>query len=468
MSDPAASLASMTTLDSASGAGVRACALRSPAYAFVSADVITGQEADAYEQALATALDERPMQLFLEAVPRLLVQHLSASDGYWIIPQKQLGAEHVTDFLVAEPGSTGLTWYAVELKRPQAKIFTAKGDPSAALTHALRQIDDWRDWLSRNRDYASRPREQSGLGLLDIDPELDGLVIIGRDAQLDPRSDALRRRLQRQHRVRIETYDWLARQARSRLASLERSRPARDNGPQDAAAASPEHAPPSAGLVREAVEAVFGGMDDMGDAAEKVIVEHTAGLGFVTVACGDDDEDREVIPVNIVDAYRPDGVLPFPDWDLWWNAANDLDAWGSLMVSELVPLAQLQRSLTQQCPGVWIYTQWGQWPDDEKPSLVKLDVLVHLPPSAEQHERVSRLTAARELFHAPEQALLPDPERVIRLTEEGGRGPAGTAVDDEAAEIELTPARPGWSCLSVEAEHGDQQPGHLERARELP
>lgn len=134
MSDPAASLASMTTPGSASGAGVRACARRAPApCAFVSADVITGQEAAAYEQALATAPDERPMQHFLEAVPRLLVQHLSASDGYRIIPQKQLGAEHVTDFLVAEPGSTGLTWYAVELKRPQAKIFTAKGVRFAGL-----------------------------------------------------------------------------------------------------------------------------------------------------------------------------------------------------------------------------------------------------------------------------------------------------------------------------------------------
>jgi hypothetical protein len=466
MSDPAASLASMTTLDFASDAGVRACARRSPAsYAFVSADVITGQEAAAYEQALATAPDERSMQLFLEAVPRLLVQHLNAGDGYWIIPQKQLGSEHVTDFLIAEPGSTGLTWYAVELKRPQAKIFTAKGDPSAALTHALRQIDDWRDWLSRNRDYASRPREQSGLGLPDIDPELDGLVIMGRDAQLDPRSDALRRRLQRQHRVRIETYDWLARQARSRLAALERSRPARDDGPQDAAAASPEDTPAPARLVRDAVEAVFGGIGHM---TEQVIVKHTAGLGFVTVAYGEGDEDRELIPVNIVDAYRPDGVLPFLDWDLWWNAANDLDAWGSLMVSELVPLAELQQWLTPHRPGVWIRTLWGQWPDDEKPSLGKLDVLVHLPPSAGQHERVSRLTAARELFYAPEPALLPDPERVIRLTEEADRAPAGTAVHDEAAEIELTPARPGTFYQSVEAEHGDQQPGHLERARELP
>jgi antiviral defense system Shedu protein SduA len=158
----------------------------------------------------------------------------------------------VTGFLIAEPGSTGLTGYAVELERPQAKIFTAKGDPSAALTHALRQIDDWRDWLSRSRDYASRPREQSGLGLPDIDSELDGLVIMGRDARLDLHSHGPRRRLQRQHRVRIETYDWLANQARSHLAALERSRSARDNSQQGVRGASPEDTPNSTELVRDA------------------------------------------------------------------------------------------------------------------------------------------------------------------------------------------------------------------------
>jgi hypothetical protein len=59
MSDPATNLASMTRLDFALGPGGRTCARRGPAScAFVSADVITGQEAAAYERALAVAPGE--------------------------------------------------------------------------------------------------------------------------------------------------------------------------------------------------------------------------------------------------------------------------------------------------------------------------------------------------------------------------------------------------------------------------
>jgi hypothetical protein len=101
---------------------------------------------------------------------------------------------------------------------------------------------------------------------------------------------------------------------------LERSRSARDDGQQGVRGASPEDTANSTELVRDAVEAAFGGMGDM---AERVIVQHTAGLGCVTVAWGEGDDDRELIPVNIVDAYRPDGMLPYLDWDLWAAGAGD-------------------------------------------------------------------------------------------------------------------------------------------------
>jgi hypothetical protein len=133
-----------------------------------------------------------------------------------VIPTKRLGSEHITDFLVGEDTPHQPTWYAVELERPQALLFTQRGDPSAALTHAMRQIDDWRTWLSRNRDYASRAPEWAGLGLGDIDPELEGLVIIGRGSTLDTAVEDRRRRLARANRMRIETYDWLITQAENR------------------------------------------------------------------------------------------------------------------------------------------------------------------------------------------------------------------------------------------------------------
>lgn len=61
---------------------------------------------------LRSALDlgggEREVQRVLESYPRLLVQWLTSGQG-WVIPQKRLGSEFVTDFLVAEQLSPGFT-----------------------------------------------------------------------------------------------------------------------------------------------------------------------------------------------------------------------------------------------------------------------------------------------------------------------------------------------------------------------
>jgi hypothetical protein len=52
--------------------------------------------------------------------------------------------------------------------------------------------------------------------LTDIDPELPGLIIIGRGSDIDKEETLRRRRLTRDNRVQIETYDWLLAQARKR------------------------------------------------------------------------------------------------------------------------------------------------------------------------------------------------------------------------------------------------------------
>ena len=106
---------------------------------FVSRDEITRDEIAAYQSALDTARDEADMQHCLEVNPRMLIQHLTRQCA-WVVPQKRLGSEHVTDFVIAQEASGGLVWYAVELERPQAKMFNKNGDPSAVLNHALRQI----------------------------------------------------------------------------------------------------------------------------------------------------------------------------------------------------------------------------------------------------------------------------------------------------------------------------------------
>jgi hypothetical protein len=367
---------------------------------FVRRDAITAENVAAYEAALAAAKDESAMQRILEANPCLLVQHLAGGSGAWVIPQKQLGSEHVTDFLIAVEDSGGFVWVAVELERPQAKIFTVKGDPAFALTHALRQINDWRSWLSRNLDYATRPRHQSGHSLIDIEPELDGLIILGRDSDLDlEKTSALRKRLERDNRVRIRTYDWLASQARERLAAAERAR-ASVTASQQSVLGSLMDTFFSQGwsrsedLVKKTISKAFGGITEAltNPSATREIEYEAVAFPF---GCG---EDKTIeVPLCIVRA-RPEGELLEPyDWKDWIDyVGRDLSACYSLLVTEKPPAEDLQDALTMEHEGVWYDAQWLN--TSRKEQLSRLDVLAYLPPASGYTERTSRLTTAREII----------------------------------------------------------------------
>jgi len=91
----------------------------------------------------------------------------------------------------------------VEIERSTHRLFTAKGDPSAALTHALRQVVDWRGWIEDNLAYARKI-------LPHIEPTPAALVIIGRRASLTSydqrRLGVLTAGL---YRTRIHTFDRL-------------------------------------------------------------------------------------------------------------------------------------------------------------------------------------------------------------------------------------------------------------------
>lgn len=386
---------------------------------FIHADAITPQEVDAYDQALATAPDEAAMQRFLEVNPQLLIQHLGGGQGRWVIPKKRLGSEYETDFLIAEQDSTGLVWYAVELERPQAKLFNRNGDPSAPLTHALRQIADWRDWLSRNRDYAMRPREQSGLGLRDIEPELEGLVIMGREAETSPRTNQLRRRLSREHRIKIETFDWLSHNAKARLAAQERSRGPSLNGQQpfllgmlDSILGSSKLGSRDEHTVESAVSQVFGGIATSWLNVSAVREIEWYGVVFELDSSPGDDI---CVPLKIVHADRRVRPLTPHDWKDWFNYVDrDLDARHSLLVSEQRPDEELRSMLTDSCDGLWYAPRWSNLGWRDQPWFEGVGVFVYMPASCEQSERISKLSAARELLlhYIPEPDHVPDRKHV--------------------------------------------------------
>lgn len=140
-----------------------------------------------------------------------------------MIPQKRLGAEFVTDFLVGEKHSFGFEWQAIELESPEAKLFNKAG-ASKELNHAIRQIADWRAWIKKNVDYAARPSEQQGLGLIDIDASVRGLILIGRERELEPETSDRRRQMAQDLNIVIHTYDLVRRMSLGRVGALQRSR----------------------------------------------------------------------------------------------------------------------------------------------------------------------------------------------------------------------------------------------------
>jgi hypothetical protein len=348
---------------------------------FVPWKDIVGAELAAYEQALAEAANEAAMQEFLEANPRFLIQHLGGGRGRWVIPKKRLGSEHETDFLIGERETTGYVWYAVELERPQAKLFTGKGDPTAALTHAIRQMDDWRSWLSRNRDYASRPREQAGLGLIDIDPELEGLIIMGREQDVDQSTRDRHQRLGRTNRVRIHTFDWLAEQAKGRLATI------KSNPLEEPSGRILEQPKP---VGERAVTIAFNGS---GSASMDVSATRSLDWNFVS-ATNASGADLDIV----TDYVRASGIIPRPlsknDWEDWCHhVAEDISEPLSLLLTERPPEALLISSLVSEGEGVW-YSQ-------ADPSLLKssrLDVLLFIPEGMEEDQAVRRASAARNLL----------------------------------------------------------------------
>ncbi len=169
-------------------------------------------EADALaiERAISKARSENPIQTVLQERPAILAQLLHGGHGRWVVPKQRLGVQYVTDLLIGDADSIGDHWTAIELERPNVAAATKEGRPSAALRRAIGQIHDWREWLRENLGYATREREREGLGLRGIDPEVRGMVIIGRRPnEDDPKFARERRRLSRTDGIDVHTYDWL-------------------------------------------------------------------------------------------------------------------------------------------------------------------------------------------------------------------------------------------------------------------
>lgn len=177
---------------------------------FARWDHVLQSEVEEYLDLLKHAKTERPMQAFFHQHRHFLVEHLRGGHGRWAIPQQRLGSQYVIDFMIGASHSLGSDWVAVELESPRARLFTKAGNPTAILNHAIRQITDWRAWLTANLSYAAKPVCEGGLGLVNIRPDVEGLIIIGRRSKLSASDNVRRSQMSHDLNIVIHTYDYIA------------------------------------------------------------------------------------------------------------------------------------------------------------------------------------------------------------------------------------------------------------------
>jgi hypothetical protein len=161
-----------------------------------------------YSKALSLAKHEREMQKFLQDNRMLLTQLVGGGHGRWVIPNFKFGSEYVADFILGEKHSFGYDWALVELEGPKNKPFTKAGNPSARLSHAIKQIQEWRSWISSNISYCQLSESNNGLGLVDIRSESRGLIIIGRRGDFSGH-ERIRRQMSIDSNIAIHSYDHL-------------------------------------------------------------------------------------------------------------------------------------------------------------------------------------------------------------------------------------------------------------------
>jgi hypothetical protein len=170
---------------------------------------ILPRDVDEFRGVIETARDEKPIQLYLQDHPYLLTGVLAGGHGRWLRPQTRFGGRYVADFLIAEADSIGIRWTLIELESPRVRPSSVDGEWLKEARHAQYQIQSWRHYIAENLDAARKDPQDEGLGLVDIDAGVPGLILISRRSIIGGDHAWVRRRLRLDSGIAMHTYDWL-------------------------------------------------------------------------------------------------------------------------------------------------------------------------------------------------------------------------------------------------------------------
>lgn len=160
-------------------------------------------------------IDESEVQKFLEEpAHQFLISPVHRS----VYPQRRLGGgRFVIDFAVQRSDEE---WEFVEIEAPGRTIYQKTGEePSAHLTHAITQVEDWLRFVDSNRHTVEYEDGLRGI----YRPW--GRVVAGRDRHLSEQAQRrFRFKRAESQRIKLQTYDLLLQEARSYADGLARMR----------------------------------------------------------------------------------------------------------------------------------------------------------------------------------------------------------------------------------------------------
>jgi hypothetical protein len=145
---------------------------------------------------------EEKIHQFLVDHPEILHTAMHRSDQ--IITKPSLH-RYIPDFAAGTEGRSlrRWSWTLIEIEPADYPLITKGGSPTARLTHAVKQVADWRNWISENTAYARTI-------LPDITPACHGLIVMGRRSTLtDRQAKELMAYQDSLKDIRIHSYDWL-------------------------------------------------------------------------------------------------------------------------------------------------------------------------------------------------------------------------------------------------------------------
>lgn len=170
---------------------------------------LTEEDVNRLEEVIGTATDEKPIQNLIESRPQLLAALLRGKDRF-CLSRVQLPGKYEADFLICDADSLGLRWVFVELETPKSTVTLVKDNQlDKHARKGVSQVQEWREWIQNNLALARQSRQDDGLGLVDIRPQSEGLVLVGRRRNLGNNARPVRNQIREKLTIHVHTYDWL-------------------------------------------------------------------------------------------------------------------------------------------------------------------------------------------------------------------------------------------------------------------